>query len=77
MLRRLHSLAGLPLALMLLVIASTGVILSLEPAANQLSYPAVAPGTSVAVLADGVAARHARIEFDPGARRRRSYGDLQ
>ena len=40
MLRRLHSLAGLPLALMLLVIASTGVILSLEPAANQLAYPA-------------------------------------
>ena len=63
MLRRLHSLAGLPLALILLVIASTGVILSLEPAANQLSYPAVAPGTSVAVLADGVAARHARIEL--------------
>ena len=40
MLRRLHSLAGLALALMLLVIASTGVILSLEPAANRLAYPA-------------------------------------
>jgi sulfite reductase (NADPH) flavoprotein alpha-component len=62
MLRRLHSTAGFALALLVLVIASTGVILSFEPAANRLAYPAVAPGTSVAVLADGVAARHARIQ---------------
>ncbi len=62
MLRRLHSLAGLALALMLLVIASTGVILSLEPAANRLAYPGVAAGTSVAALADGVAARHVRVD---------------
>ena len=62
MLRRLHTLAGLALALMLLVIATTSVLLSVEPALNRLAYPAVAPGTSVAVLADAVAARHARVE---------------
>jgi sulfite reductase (NADPH) flavoprotein alpha-component len=62
MLRRLHSSAGFALALLLLVIASTGVILSFEPAANRLAYPSVAPGPSVAVLADGVAARHARVD---------------
>ena len=62
MLRRLHALAGLALALMLLVIATTGVLLSVEPAMNRLAYPAIAPGTSVAALADAVAARHQRVE---------------
>ncbi len=76
MLRRFHAFAGLALALMFLVMTSTGVILSLEPAANRLAYPEVAPGTSVAALANAVAARHQRVEFDPPARRRRSHGDL-
>ena len=62
MLRRLHSIAGLALALMLLVITATGVLLAFEPAANRLAYPGVARGTSVAVLADAVAARHARVD---------------
>jgi sulfite reductase (NADPH) flavoprotein alpha-component len=62
MLRRLHSLAGLALALLMLVIASTGVLLSIEPAANRLAYPGVLPGTSVATLADGVATRHVRVD---------------
>ena len=77
MLRRLHALAGLALALFLLAIASTGVILSVEPAANRLAYPTITQGTSVAVLADGVAARHVRVELDPRARRRRGDGRLQ
>ena len=50
MLRRVHSTAGFGLALLLLVIASTGVILSFEPAANRLAYPSIATGISVAVL---------------------------
>jgi sulfite reductase (NADPH) flavoprotein alpha-component len=62
MLRRLHALAGLALAVMLLVIATTGAILSVEPAMNRLAYPDAAPGTSVAVLADAVASRHARVD---------------
>ncbi len=62
MLRRVHAFAGLALALMLLVVATTGVLLSVEPAMNRLAWPAVAPGTSVAALADAVAARHQRVD---------------
>ena len=62
MLRRLHSLAGLALALMLVAIAATGVGLSLQPAADRLASPAIAPGVSVAALAEGVAARHQRVD---------------
>ena len=62
MLRRLHAVAGLARTMMILVIASTGIILSIEPAANRLAYPVVARGVSVAALADAVAARHARVD---------------
>jgi sulfite reductase (NADPH) flavoprotein alpha-component len=62
MLRRLHSIAGLALALMLLVITATGVVLSFEPVTNRVAYPSVTPGTSVAILADAVAARHGRVD---------------
>ena len=63
MLRRLHSVAGLALALMLLVVTSTGVLLSFEPGLNRLAYPTITQGTSVAALADAVAARHARVDL--------------
>jgi sulfite reductase (NADPH) flavoprotein alpha-component len=62
MLRRLHSFAGLALALMLVVIAATGVGLSVQPAADRLSIPAISPGVSVAALAGAVAARHQRVD---------------
>lgn len=62
MLRRLHAFAGLALALLLLVMGTTGVLLSVEPAINRLAYPAIAPGTSVAALADAVASKHARVD---------------
>ncbi len=77
MLRRLHSIAGLALALMLLVITATGVLLAFEPAANRLAYPGVARGTSVAVLADARGGKARARRLDPRAWRRRRDGDLQ
>jgi sulfite reductase (NADPH) flavoprotein alpha-component len=62
MLRRLHSIAGLALALLLVAIAATGVGLSLKPALDQFGAPAIAPGVSVAALAEAVAARHPRVD---------------
>jgi sulfite reductase (NADPH) flavoprotein alpha-component len=62
MLRRLHSFAGLALALMLVAIAATGVGLSLKPAVDRLATPAIAPGVSVAALTEAVAARHQRVD---------------
>ena len=62
MLRRLHSFAGLALALMLVAIAATGVGLSLKPAIGRLAAPAIAPGVSVAALTEAVAARHQRVD---------------
>ena len=62
MLRRLHSFAGLALALMLVAIAATGVGLSLKPAVDRLAAPAIAPGVSVAALTEAVAARHQRVD---------------
>jgi sulfite reductase (NADPH) flavoprotein alpha-component len=62
MLRRFHALAGLAVALALLLIASTGALLSLEPALNRLQTPAIAPGVTVADLAGAVAARHVRVD---------------
>ncbi|MBB4198521.1 nitric oxide synthase [Rhodoblastus sphagnicola] len=62
MLRRLHSVAGLALALLLVAIAATGVGLSLQPAVDRLAAPAIAPGVSVAALAKAVAARHQRVD---------------
>ena len=41
--RRLHSIAGLALALMLLVITATGIVLSFEPATNRVAYSSVTP----------------------------------
>lgn len=46
MLRRLHGLAGLVLAIPLIVVAVSGTVLSLEPVGNHLTYPTIAP-TSV------------------------------
>ncbi|MCW2285993.1 sulfite reductase (NADPH) flavoprotein alpha-component [Rhodoblastus acidophilus] len=60
--RRLHAVAAAAVALLLIVVASTGALLSLQPALNRVAYPAVTPGVSVAQLADAVAARHVRVD---------------
>jgi sulfite reductase (NADPH) flavoprotein alpha-component len=62
MLRRLHSIAGLALALLLVAIAATGVGLSLKPGVDRFAAPAIAPGVSVAALTEAVAARHQRVD---------------
>jgi len=62
MTRRFHALAGLAVVLALLLIGSTGALLSLEPALNRFYSPVLAPGASVAQLADAVAARHVRVD---------------
>jgi sulfite reductase (NADPH) flavoprotein alpha-component len=62
MLRRLHSLAGLALAGLLVVIAATGVCLSLQPAFDRLAHPALSPGVSVAALSEAAARRHQRVD---------------
>ncbi|WP_374310356.1 PepSY domain-containing protein [Methylocella sp.] len=62
MLRRLHALPGVALALGLSVVALTGAALSIEPALNRLAAPGIVQGVSVAALADAVAARHQRVE---------------
>lgn len=58
MIRRLHSLPGLVLALALAVTAATGAALSVVPTLDRLTSPAITRGTSVADLAAAVAARH-------------------
>ncbi|MCW2273655.1 sulfite reductase (NADPH) flavoprotein alpha-component [Rhodoblastus acidophilus] len=60
--RRFHAIAALAVALLLLVVASTGALLSLQPALNRVADPALTPGVSVAQLADAVAARHVRVD---------------
>lgn len=62
MLRRLHSLPGLVLALAIAVVAATGVILSVQPTLDRFGGPVVERGTSVAALAGAVAARHQSVE---------------
>ena len=61
MLRRLHSLPGLVLALALAVTAATGAALSVVPTLDRLSTPTIARDTSVADLAAAVAARHETV----------------
>lgn len=62
MFRRLHSLPGLVLALALVVVTGTGVVLSVQPALDRIAAPAIERGTSVASLAEVVAARHGSVE---------------
>ncbi|WP_029003206.1 PepSY domain-containing protein [Azorhizobium doebereinerae] len=62
MLRRLHSLPGIMLALGLAVVTLTGAMLSVEPVLDRLAAPEIAHGTSVATLAEAVAARHQSID---------------
>ncbi|MER2606573.1 MAG: PepSY domain-containing protein [Siculibacillus sp.] len=62
MLRRLHALPGLVLAVCLAFVALTGAVLSVEPALHRLAAPAIERGTSVADLAAAVAARRPGVE---------------
>ncbi|MFG1320857.1 PepSY domain-containing protein [Xanthobacter autotrophicus] len=62
MLRRLHALPGLVLALGLTVTALSGAALSVQPALDRLAAPAIPSGTSVAALAGAVAARHESVD---------------
>jgi sulfite reductase (NADPH) flavoprotein alpha-component len=62
MLRRLHGLFGLVVALPLIVVAITGTVLSLAPVADRMTYPAISRGTSVAGLAEAVLALHPGAE---------------
>ena len=62
MLRRLHSLPGLAFAVLLMVIAVSGAVLSVNPALDRLANPAVTPDVSVATLAEAVSARHQEID---------------
>ncbi|MFG1330878.1 PepSY domain-containing protein [Xanthobacter autotrophicus] len=72
MLRALHGLPGVVLALGLTVVAVTGAVLSLQPALDRATVPIVPSGTSVADLAAQVAARHPGI----GAIRQRPDGSI-
>ncbi|MEP9350715.1 PepSY domain-containing protein [Xanthobacter sp. KR7-225] len=58
MLRRLHGLPGIALALALTVTALTGAALSVQPALDRVSIPAIPATSSVADLAAQVAAHH-------------------
>lgn len=58
--RRIHSVAGLVFGLLLVLVAGTGAILSLEPALERMQ--ARPGGGSVAQLAAQVAARHPGVE---------------
>lgn len=62
MLRRLHALPGVVLALGLTFIALTGVALSVQPALDRMTAPAIPQGMSVAALAEAVAARHQVVD---------------
>jgi sulfite reductase (NADPH) flavoprotein alpha-component len=58
MLRRLHGLPGIALALALAVTALSGTVLSVQPALNHVAAPAIPASASVADVAGAVAARH-------------------
>lgn len=58
MLRRLHGLPGIVLALALSVTALSGTVLSVQPALNHIAAPAIPASASVADVAAEVAARH-------------------
>ena len=60
--RRFHSLAGLVGAALLIVMASTGFILSLQPIADAATTLAADAGTSVAMVADLVAEQMPGVE---------------
>ncbi|MFH1556235.1 MAG: PepSY domain-containing protein, partial [Pseudomonadota bacterium] len=55
MLRRLHGLPGIALALALAVTALTGAVLSVQPALDRAAAPAIPAAASVADLAAQVA----------------------
>ncbi|SDI49905.1 PepSY domain-containing protein [Pseudomonas panipatensis] len=55
MLRQLHAWPGVILALLLIVLATSGAVLSTQPLAERLVTPAAAPTTQVAELASRVA----------------------
>ena len=61
MLRRAHSLLGLALGLVLVVTAVTGAALSVVPVVDRFATPTIERGTSVATLAQAVAARHESV----------------
>ncbi|MFO1150849.1 MAG: PepSY domain-containing protein [Alsobacter sp.] len=80
MLRRLHSLPGLALALLLAVTAASGAALSVIPALDKASTPALPAGRSVADLAGAIAARRPavdRIVVRPGGVVTASFGDAE
>ncbi|OYZ89398.1 MAG: nitric oxide synthase, partial [Xanthobacter sp. 17-67-6] len=58
MLRRLHGLPGIALALALTVTALTGAVLSVQPALDRAAVPAIPAAASVADVAAQVVARH-------------------
>ena len=63
MLRQIHSLPGLVAALLVAVLALTGVVLSVQPALERIAARSVVTGTiSVAVLAEAAKAQHAEID---------------
>lgn len=62
MLRLSHSVPGLLLALLVVAAATTGAILSFEPLRDRFASPVVASGSSVAALAEAVAARHQSVD---------------
>lgn len=61
MLRRLHALPGVVLALGLTVTALSGAVLSGVPALDRATNPAAPAGMTVAALADAVTARHSEV----------------
>ncbi|MGB8812709.1 MAG: PepSY domain-containing protein [Paracoccaceae bacterium] len=61
MLRRLHSVPGLIFGLILMVMASSGAVLSVDPGLERVSAPAL-PAISVADLAATVTGRFASVE---------------
>lgn len=62
MLRRIHSLPGLMLAIILTVLAGTGTVLSIDPMRDRATLPQIERGTSVATLAEAITARHESID---------------
>jgi sulfite reductase (NADPH) flavoprotein alpha-component len=62
MLRRIHSLPGLLLALLLAVVAGTGTVLSIDTALDRATLPTIKRGTNVAALAEAVTARHGSVD---------------
>lgn len=58
MLRRLHGLPGIALALALAVTALTGAVLSVQPALDRAAAPAIPASANVADVAAQVAAHH-------------------